>query len=76
MVGAYAAITDMSSEEYGEGSFTKGFYVSIPFDLFSLKSATGRGRIPWIQISRDGGQMLNRPMNLNDLTEARSPFLR
>ena len=76
VVGAYAAITDMSSEEYGEGSFTKGFYVSIPFDLFSLKSATGRGRIPWIPISRDGGQMLNRPMNLNDLTEVRSPFLR
>jgi hypothetical protein len=76
VVGAYAAITDMSSEEYGEGSFTKGFYVSIPFDLFSLKSATGRGRIPWVPIARDGGQMLNRPMNLNSVTEARSPFLR
>lgn len=76
VVGAYAAITDMSSEEYGEGSFTKGFYLSIPFDLFSLKSATGRGRIPWIPIARDGGQMLNRPVNLNGLTEARSPFMR
>lgn len=76
VVGAYGAFTDMSSEEYGEGSFTKGFYVSIPFDLFSLKSATGRGRIPWIPISRDGGQMLNKPVSLNGLTEDRSPFLR
>lgn len=76
IVGAYAAITDMSSEEYGEGSFTKGFYVSIPFDLFSLKSATGRGRIPWIPIARDGGQMLNKPASLNAVTEARSPFMR
>lgn len=76
VVGAYAAITDMSAAEYGEGSFSKGFYVSIPFDVFSLKSATGRGRIPWIPISRDGGQMLNRPINLNALTEARSPFMR
>ncbi|MBY0419314.1 MAG: YjbH domain-containing protein, partial [Pararheinheimera sp.] len=76
VVGAYAAITDMSSEEYGEGSFTKGFYVSIPFDLFSLKSATGRGRIPWIPIARDGGQMLNKPVSLNALTESRSPFMR
>lgn len=76
IVGAYAAITDMSSEEYGEGSFTKGFYVSIPFDLFSLKSATGRGRIPWIPIARDGGQMLNKPASLNAITEARSPFMR
>ena len=76
VVGAYGAFTDMSAAEYGEGSFTKGFYVSIPFDLFSLKSATGRGRIPWIPISRDGGQMLNKPVSLNGLTEDRSPFVR
>lgn len=74
VVGAYAAITDASSEEYGEGSFTKGFYVSIPFDLFSLKPAIGRGKLPWIPISRDGGQALNRPDKLFNLTEPRSPF--
>ncbi|CAI3796557.1 YjbH domain-containing protein [Rheinheimera sp. MM224] len=76
VAGAYAAFTDMSAAEYGEGSFTKGFYISIPFDVFSLKSATGRGRIPWIPISRDGGQMLNKPASLNGLTESRTPFLR
>lgn len=76
VVGAYGAFTDMSAAEYGEGSFTKGFYVSIPFDLFSLKSATGRGRIPWVPISRDGGQMLNKPVSLNGLTEDRAPFVR
>ncbi|HJS16561.1 MAG TPA: YjbH domain-containing protein [Rheinheimera sp.] len=76
VVGAYGAFTDMSAAEYGEGSFTKGFYVSIPFDLFSLKSATGRGRIPWVPISRDGGQMLNKPVTLNGLTEDRAPFAR
>jgi len=57
-----------------EGSFTKGFYISIPFDLFSFTSAKGRGRIPWIPIGRDGGQMLNRPILLKNLTELRSPF--
>jgi hypothetical protein len=76
IVGAYAAITDMSAAEYGEGSFTKGFYVSIPIDLVSFFSDTGRGRIPWVPISRDGGQMLNKPVNLNALTEDRSPFIR
>lgn len=76
VVGAYAAITDASAQEYGEGSFTKGFYLSIPFDLFSITPATGRGRLPWIPISRDGGQMLNRPVNLFNVTEARSPFFR
>ena len=74
VVGAFAAFTNVSSEEYGEGSFTKGFYISLPFDLFVTKSAKGRGRIPWIPISRDGGQMLNRPVRLIDQTEIRSPF--
>ncbi|QJR82807.1 YjbH domain-containing protein [Alteromonas pelagimontana] len=74
VVGAYAAITDVSSEEYGEGSFTKGFYISVPLDLFVVKHAKGRGRFPWIPIARDGGQMLNRPMRMIDYTEARSPF--
>ncbi|MEN3158191.1 YjbH domain-containing protein [Alkalimonas sp. NCh-2] len=74
VVGAHAAITNMSSADYGEGSFTKGFYVSIPFDLFSLRSARGKGMIPWVPIARDGGQPLNRPVNLIDITERRSRF--
>jgi hypothetical protein len=74
VVGAYAAFTNVSAEEYGEGSFTKGFYISIPFDLFSFTSAKGRGRIPWIPIGRDGGQILNRPVLLRDMTEVRAPF--
>ncbi|MGO4893082.1 YjbH domain-containing protein [Flavobacterium sp. W21_SRS_FM6] len=75
IVGAYAAFTNVSAEEYGEGSFTKGFYISIPFDLFVFEPAKGRGRIPWIPIARDGGQKLNRPSELNDMTDLRSPFL-
>jgi hypothetical protein len=74
VVGAYAAFTDVSSDEYGEGSFTKGFYLSIPFDLFSLRPSKGRGRLPWVPIARDGGQPLNRPNTLINATEQRSPF--
>jgi hypothetical protein len=74
IVGAYAAFTNVSAEEYGEGSFTKGFYISIPFDLFSFTPAKGRGRLPWIPIGRDGGQMLQRPVKLRSLTEIRAPF--
>lgn len=74
IVGAYAAFTDVSSEEYGEGSFTKGFYISIPTDLFLLEPSKGRGLIPWVPISRDGGQLLRRPARLIDMTEVRSPF--
>ncbi|MCC2606404.1 YjbH domain-containing protein [Planctobacterium marinum] len=75
VVGAYAALTDISAEDYGEGSFTKGFYISIPFDLFSLRPSTGRGRIPWVPIARDGGQPLNRPVKLNSISKIRSPFV-
>lgn len=74
IMGAYAAFTNVSAKEYGEGSFTKGFYISIPFDMFSFAPAKGRGRIPWVPIGRDGGQMLKRPVALRDLTEVRSPF--
>jgi hypothetical protein len=74
VVGAYAAFTNVSSEEYGEGSFTKGFYLSIPFDLFSLKPAKGQGRLPWVPIARDGGQALIRPITLYDTTQERSKF--
>jgi hypothetical protein len=75
IIGAYAAITNVSSEEYGEGSFTKGFYLSLPFDLFSVRPAKGRGRLPWVPIARDGGQPLNRPVKLIDMTESRSGFI-
>lgn len=75
VVGAFAAITNVSAEEYGEGSFTKGFYISIPFDLFVLKSAKGRGYFPWVPIARDGGQALRRPVMLIDTTDLRSPFM-
>jgi hypothetical protein len=74
VVGAYAAFTNVSSEEYGEGSFTKGFYLSIPFDLFSLKPSRGQSRLPWIPIARDGGQALVRPISLYNTTEERSSF--
>ena len=76
VVGAYASFTDVSSEEYGEGSFTKGFYISLPLDLFTVKPAKGRGSIPWIPIARDGGRPLNRPVELYNVTEDRSPFFR
>ena len=74
VVGAFAAFSDVSAEDYGEGSFTKGFYISIPMDLFVLKPAKGRGTFPWVPIARDGGQMLRRPSSLIDKTEIRSPF--
>lgn len=75
IAGAYASFTDLSSEEFGEGSFTKGFYVSIPFDIMTVKPSANRASFDWQPITRDGGQMLGRKYELFSVTDARSPWL-
>ncbi|MCG6418194.1 YjbH domain-containing protein, partial [Vibrio fluvialis] len=67
-------ITDLTTEEYGEGSYNKGFYVSVPFDIMTIKPSTSRANIAWQPITRDGGQMLGRKYHLYDITDARSPW--
>jgi len=74
VAGAYAAFTDVSSEEYGEGSFTKGFFISIPFDLMSIRPTRERVGFSWVPLSRNGGQQLQRRTRLYDYTDDRAPF--
>ncbi|MBD2857839.1 YjbH domain-containing protein [Spongiibacter sp. KMU-158] len=74
IVGAFASKTDLSAEEFGEGSFTKGFYISIPFDVMTVKPSTGRATIGWQPLTRDGGQKLGRKYSLYGMTDARSPW--
>jgi len=74
IVGAFASRTNMSAEEFGEGSFTKGFYFSIPFDTVSLKPTTSRGNFAWQPITRDGGQMLGKRNSLFGITDMVSPW--
>ncbi|ABI38418.1 protein of unknown function DUF940, membrane lipoprotein putative [Shewanella sp. MR-4] len=74
IVGAFATKTNLSSDEYGEGSFTKGFYVSIPFDLMTIKSTHSRATISWMPLTRDGGQTLGRKYSLYDVMDARDPW--
>lgn len=74
IAGAFAAKTNVSADEFGEGSFNKGFYISVPFDLLQLRHAKGRGTISWIPITRDGGQMLIREFRMTGFTEDRSRY--
>lgn len=74
IVGAYATFTDLTAEEYGEGSYNKGFYISIPLDIMTIKPSTGRANISWEPITRDGGQMLNKQYDLFDKTDVRSQW--
>lgn len=68
--GAYATFTNVSKEEYGEGSFTKGFYLSIPLDVLTVTPNRTRARFNWTPLTRDGGQMVG---HLYGLTDERSP---
>ncbi|PMH45971.1 hypothetical protein BCU68_09255 [Vibrio sp. 10N.286.49.B3] len=74
IVGGYVTRTELSTVEYGEGSYNKGIYVSIPFDILTVKPSTSRGQFGWQPITRDGGQILNRKYQLFDVTDARSPW--
>tara|TARA_R110001592_G_C13191467_1_gene752770 strand:- start:19363 stop:21441 length:2079 start_codon:yes stop_codon:yes gene_type:complete len=57
-IGMWATLTNVSSEEFGEGSFDKGMFFRIPFDSFfnSGKKSVSKTRIRPIQ--RDGGGRL------------------
>lgn len=74
IAGAFASFTNVSAEEYGEGSFTKGLYISIPFDVFSITPSRNRAAVGWSPITRDGGQRLSKPSNLYMTTDSRKRF--
>lgn len=57
-VGAWATLTDVPPAQFGEGSFDKGFFISIPLDLFFVKSRRDSASFAFRPLSRDGGQRL------------------
>lgn len=70
-VGAWATKTNVSAEQFGEGSFDKGIYATIPFDVMLPKSSPSTANIVWNPLTRDGGARLNRRFSLFDLTKQR-----
>ena len=58
--GFFASFTDVSSEQFGEGSFDKGIYFNVPvFGNFINYS--------WKPLTKDPGAKLIRKNNLHDL---------
>lgn len=55
VVGVFVLFINVLVEEYGEGSFIKGFFILVLFDLFVLKLVMGCGIFFWILIVWDGG---------------------
>ncbi|MGO3542146.1 MAG: YjbH domain-containing protein [Pseudomonas helleri] len=70
--GGWVTRTNVSSEEFGEGSFDKGIYISIPFDEMMSVSTMSRASIAWAPLTRDGGAMLHRQYSMHTMTDGRN----
>ena len=63
-VGGYATLTDVPFETFGEGSFDKAIYVSLPIDWIISSPNQSRRRLSLRPISRDGGANLRSARQL------------
>lgn len=73
--GFYFSQTNVSADDFGEGSFDKGFFFEIPIDLFSGEYSNGSVDFSLSPLTRDGGaklklsQPLIKLMNNNNYYE-------
>lgn len=65
--GAFFTRTNVSAADFGEGSFDKGVYFSIPLDLMTSFSSRNTVGMVWKPLTRDGGQRLNLDKRLYPL---------
>lgn len=71
VIGAFATKTDVSAQQFGEGSFDKGIFLSIPFDAMFTRSSGRIANFDWKPLTRDGGAKLWRSERLYDITKTR-----
>ena len=64
--GIFFTRTDVPAEIFGEGSFDKGFYINVPFDVFSKSYSKNTSGIKYRPMTRDGGQKLEIQNRLID----------
>lgn len=63
-VGGFFTLTDVSSSEFGEGSFDKGVSISIPYSWFLGRPSPGYVTQALRPVQRDGGARLSVPGRL------------
>jgi len=71
-IGAFATLTDVPFDEFGEGSFDKGLTLSIPLDWGLSNDTRSRGNLTIRPVQRDGGARLSVPRRLFGMTESTS----
>jgi len=65
-VGAFATFTEVSAEDFGEGSFDKGIVLTIPIDLISGDPTRDQFTNVIRPVDRDGGRRLDVAGRLYD----------
>ena len=68
LVGGFFTRTNVSAADFGEGSFDKGFFMSIPLDMILPRPSRQRGNIGFRPLTSDGGQMLEIGPKLYNVT--------
>ncbi len=65
-IGVWATVTDMSSDDFGQGSFDKGIYLTMPFEIFWYQPSRDKMRFNFRSLGKNGGQMLDKSQSLYD----------
>tara|TARA_B110000003_G_scaffold256930_1_gene274858 strand:+ start:46026 stop:48233 length:2208 start_codon:yes stop_codon:yes gene_type:complete len=68
-MGAFFSLTDISKREFGEGSFDKGFYFTIPIQAFYSNYSRKLAAWGLKPVTRDGAAYLLHSHHLWGLTE-------
>lgn len=69
-LGVFATFTNVPARVFGEGSFDKGFFVSIPFDLVFPRSTRRGVGFLFRPLTRDGGQKVRDGVDLYNATDS------
>ena len=64
-VGGYSTFTDVPFDTFGEGSFDKAIFVSIPIDWITSSPTRAQRILTLRPITRDGGAQLASARSLN-----------
>ena len=76
-IGAFFSLTDMSEEDFGEGTFDKGIFFFFPVDFFTIGKprymAGTRGTV-YRPITRDGGSRIAIARQLYYMVDQSSKF--
>ena len=68
-LGGFFTLTDVTSEEFGEGSFDKGIFLSVPLTWLTGKPTQQTFSRTIRPVQRDGGARLSVPGRLNAIVQ-------